>query len=145
VISLILGTTARGMMPLLMLFSLHLLWRGHNEPGGGFIAGLMTAAALVLQYVAFSAEHVRRCVPLNYRVLIGVGLLFSLGMGLAALLYGSAFLEHRFGHFHMPGFGEVELATALVFDVGVYLVVVGVTLMIIATLGQEKGDASWNS
>jgi monovalent cation:proton antiporter len=144
-ISLILATVARMMMPVLLLFSLHLLWRGHNEPGGGFIAGLMTAAALVLQYVAFNAAHVRRCLPVNYRVLIGAGLLCSLGTGLAALIYGSAFLEHRFGHFHVPGFGELELATALAFDIGVYLVVVGVTLMIIATLGEEKGGQQWNS
>jgi len=143
--SLILATTARGLLPLLLMFSLHLLWRGHNEPGGGFIAGLMTAAALVLQYVAFNAAHVRRCVPLNYRVLIGAGLLCSLSTGLAALVYGSAFLEHRFGHFYVPGFGEVELATALAFDIGVYLVVVGVTLMIIGTLGEEQGGDAWNS
>ncbi|MCG3146865.1 MAG: Na(+)/H(+) antiporter subunit B [Verrucomicrobiae bacterium] len=139
--SLILATTARGLMPLLLLFSLHLLWRGHHEPGGGFIAGLMTAAALVLQYIAFNAAHVRKCLPVDYRVLIGTGLACSLSTGLMALIYGSAFLEHRFGHFHVLGIGEVELATALAFDIGVYLTVIGVTLLIIATLGDESEAA----
>ncbi len=136
-ISLILATITKLVFPLLILFSLHLMWRGHNAPGGGFIAGLMTAAAIVLVHVAYRGKQVREWLPMNYRVLIGVGLALALGTGLAAWVYGSAFLEHRFGHFHVAGFGEVELATALAFDVGVYLVVVGVTLMVIGTLSQE--------
>jgi multicomponent K+:H+ antiporter subunit A len=138
VISPILATVARVVLPVLVLYSLHLMLRGHNAPGGGFIAGLMTAAALVLQYIAFNAQYVRRNVRVNYRVLLASGLCLALASGLAGWVYGSAFLEHRFAHFHLPALGEVELATALVFDLGVYLVVVGVTLMIISTLGEQS-------
>ncbi len=141
VISLILATVSKLVLPILILFSVHLMLRGHNEPGGGFIAGLMTAAALVLMYVAFSARYVRENIRVNYRLLIGIGLALALGTGLSAFVYGSAFMEHRFGHFHVPFLGDVELATALGFDLGVYLVVVGVTLMIISTLGEQGGDS----
>lgn len=139
-ISLILATVSRLMLPILILYSLHLLWRGHNEPGGGFIAGLMTAAAIVLQYVAYNAAHVRANLRVNYRALLAAGLALAGGTGLGALFYGSAFLEHRFGHFQLPWFGEVELATAFLFDIGVFCVVVGVTLMVISTLGETTSE-----
>lgn len=135
--SLILATVSRLVLPLLILFSLHLMLRGHNQPGGGFIAGLMTAAAIVLQYVAFSRDYVRQRLRLNYCTLLAVGLALAGGTGLAALWYGHAFLEHRFGHAHLPLLGDVELTTALPFDLGVYAVVVGITLMLISTLGES--------
>jgi multicomponent K+:H+ antiporter subunit A len=137
-ISVILATVSRVVLPVLILFSLHLLLRGHNEPGGGFIAGLMTAAAFVLQYIAYNNEYVRTNVRLNYRALLATGLALAGGTGVAAFFYGSAFLEHRFAHFRVPLLGDVELTTALAFDVGVYCVVVGVTLMVISTLGEQQ-------
>lgn len=143
-ISLILATVSRLVLPILVLFSLHLMLRGHNEPGGGFIAGLMTAAALVLQYIAHNSQYVRANLRLNYRVLLGAGLALAGGTGVAAFFYGSAFLEHRFGHFHLPLLGDVELATALAFDVGVYLVVVGMALLVISALGESEKDTEQN-
>jgi monovalent cation:proton antiporter len=137
-ISLILSTIVRLSFPVLLVFSLHLLLRGHNEPGGGFIAGLMTAAAVVLQYIAHGSEYVRKGVPINYRTLLASGLALAGGTGLAALFYGSAFLEHRFFHARFPWLGEIELATALAFDVGVFCVVVGMTLMVISAVGEEE-------
>jgi multicomponent K+:H+ antiporter subunit A len=139
--SLILATVSRLLLPVLALYSLHLMLRGHNAPGGGFIAGLLTAAALLLQYVANSTAHVKQRLPLNYTVLIAVGLLLAGGTGAAALVYGSAFLEHRMAHVHLPLLGEVELATALGFDLGVYLVVVGMTLLMVSTLAEQKKEA----
>jgi multicomponent K+:H+ antiporter subunit A len=136
--SVILATIARLVLPVLILFSVHLMLRGHNAPGGGFIAGLMTAAAIVLQYVAFSDDYVRQRLRINYRALLAVGLALAGGTGLAGMFYGHAFLEHRFGHFHLPLLGDVELTTALPFDLGVYAVVVGMTLMVISTLGDSE-------
>lgn len=136
--SIILATVARVVLPVLLLFSLHLMLRGHNQPGGGFIAGLMTAAAIVLQYVAFSGAYVRERLRMNYRALLAIGLALAGLTGAAALWYGHAFLEHRFGHFHLPLLGDVELTTALPFDLGVYAVVVGITLMLISTLGEAE-------
>lgn len=136
-ISLILASIVRIVFPVLLVFSIHLLLRGHNEPGGGFIAGLMTAAAITLQYIAHNSEYVRKAIPVNYRSLIATGLVLAGGIGLAAMFYGSAFLEHRFVHAHAPWVGDVELSTALIFDLGVYCVVVGMTLMVISAMGEE--------
>ncbi len=137
-ISLILATVARLVLPVLVVFALHLMLRGHNAPGGGFIAGLMTAAAIVLQYVAFNRDYVRQTLRVNYRVLLGLGLALAGTTGIAALVYGSAFLEHRLLSFHLPVFGAIEFSTAQAFDFGVYCAVVGVTLMIISILGEES-------
>jgi multicomponent K+:H+ antiporter subunit A len=136
-ISLILATVARLALPVLMVFAIHLMLRGHNAPGGGFIAGLMTAAAIVLLYVAYSSEYVRERVKVNYRVLLACGLAVAGATGLAALWYGSAFMHHKMWHVRAPVLGELELATAEAFDFGVYLAVVGVTLMIISILREE--------
>ncbi len=137
-ISLILATFSQLLLPVLVFFSLHLMLRGHNAPGGGFIAGLMTAAALALQYIAFGSAYVRAKIWLNYRALLATGLALAGGTGIAALFYGRAFLEHRMFHGHVPLLGAIELGTPLLFDLGVYCVVVGVTLMIISTLGEER-------
>jgi multicomponent K+:H+ antiporter subunit A len=137
-ISLILSTVSWLVLPVMLVFSFHLMLRGHNLPGGGFIAGLMTAAAIVLQYLARNGKHVKENFRVNYRALIALGLAMAGGMGAGAWFYGGEFLEHRFGHFSAPLIGEIELATALVFDLGVYCVVVGMVLMLIATVGEEN-------
>jgi multisubunit Na+/H+ antiporter MnhB subunit len=81
---------------------------------------------------------VKENLRLNYRALIAVGLGMAGGMGAGAWFYGGAFLEHRFGHVHIPWVGELALGTALVFDLGVYCVVVGMVLMLVATVGEES-------
>jgi monovalent cation:proton antiporter len=136
-ISLILATVARLVLPVLVMFALHLMLRGHNAPGGGFIAGLLTAAAIVLLYVAYNSEYVRHTVRINYRVLLALGLVFCGAAGLAGFTYGQSFLEHRMWHWHLPLLGEIELGTALWFDFGVYCAVVGVTLMAISILREQ--------
>lgn len=137
-ISLILATLVRLIFPVLMIFSLHLLLRGHNDPGGGFIAGLVTAAAIVLQYVARSSEYVRNAIPVNYRVLLAVGLALAGGTGTAALVFGHEFLTHSFLDVSLGWFGHVEMSSAIGFDLGVYCVVVGATLMLISAVGEEQ-------
>ncbi len=138
--SLILSSVARLVLPVHIIFALHLMLRGHNAPGGGFIAGLLAAAAIVLLYVAFGGDYVRRNVRINYRVLIAVGLALAGGTGIAALFYGSAFMEHRIWHAHAPILGDLELATTQAFDLGVFFTVVGVTLMIISILRKEETE-----
>lgn len=134
---LILRTIARIHLYLITIFAIYLLLRGHNSPGGGFIAGLLTAAAIVLQAVAFDTAYAQKLLPIRETWLIGSGLLLAVGTGLAAVLQGRPFLDHTFGHYTVPFLGDVEAATAVMFDLGVYLVVVGVTKWVILTIAQE--------
>ena len=135
--TIIAEVVTRFAFPIIFLFSLHLLLAGHNNPGGGFIAGLMTAAALVLQYVVFGMREVQRVTPSSYLGLVALGLTLALGTGLGSLFLGWGFLKSGILHLHLPIFGEVEVVSAFVFDVGVYFIVVGVTLTVISLLGRE--------
>jgi monovalent cation:proton antiporter len=135
--SLILTTVTRLVFFVVLLFSLYLLLRGHNNPGGGFIAGVMTALGILLQLIASDLRYVRRVFRVEPRLLTGVGLLISFITGVVPMLFGYPFLTSTFGHWHAPWLGEVELASAFCFDLGVYGVVVGGTLLMIMTLAEE--------
>jgi multicomponent Na+:H+ antiporter subunit B len=137
VTSLILRTTTRFVLPLLLLFSLFLLVRGHHEPGGGFSGGLVAAAAFVLYRFAFGVEEVKRVLPLDARALIGTGLLVAIAGGAAGLLTGRPVMTGLWGKVPVPGVGDLDLGTPLLFDLGVYLTVLGVTLSIILPLAEE--------
>ncbi|HSF30734.1 MAG TPA: MnhB domain-containing protein [Candidatus Tectomicrobia bacterium] len=135
--SLILTTVTRLVFFVVLLFSFYLLLRGHNSPGGGFIAGVMTALGILLQAIASDIRYVRRVFRVEPRLLAGVGLLTALSTGLVPMLIGYPFLTSTFGHLHVPWLGEVEIASAMFFDLGVYGVVVGGTLLMIMTLAEE--------
>jgi multicomponent Na+:H+ antiporter subunit B len=135
--SLILRTATRYLLPLLLLFSIFLLLRGHNEPGGGFVAGLVAAAAFALYSLAADVGAARRALQFDPHSLIGVGLLLALIMGVWPLLIGQSFLTGQWISLYLPGIGEFELGSSLFFDIGVFLVVLGVTLMIIFSLEEE--------
>jgi multicomponent K+:H+ antiporter subunit A len=131
----ILASLTRLLLPLALLASIFIFLRGHNLPGGGFIAGLITAVALIMQYLSNGATWMRARLPWNMHVPIGLGLLIATLTGLASALFGYPFLTSTFGHVHWPVVGEFELASAMAFDLGVYLVVVGATLLILIHLG----------
>lgn len=135
--SLILTTVTRLVFFVVLLFSLYLLLRGHNSPGGGFIAGVTTALGILLQSIASDLRSVRLVFRVEPRVLAGVGLMTSLTTGVVPMLLGYPFLTSTFGHVHLPGLGEVEIASAFFFDLGVYCVVVGGTLLMMITLAEE--------
>jgi multicomponent Na+:H+ antiporter subunit A len=135
--SVILRAIARLTLHLMLLFSVYLLLRGHNAPGGGFIAGMLTAVAVILQMVAFDLRTFIQEIPWNPLRIVMAGLAVSASTGLGALCFGYPFLTSAFGHFHFPLLGEVELVTAALFDFGVYLVVVGTTLGIIRTIAED--------
>jgi len=136
-ISLILRTTTRFLLPLLLLFSIFLLMRGHNEPGGGFVAGLVAAAAYALYSIAFDVTMARRALWIDPHTLVGIGLLTAAGSATLSLLVDKPFMTGQWSIFVVPGLDKVELGTPVLFDVGVFLVVIGVTLMIIFTLAEE--------
>ena len=133
--SLILQTASRYLMVLLVLFSVFMLLRGHNEPGGGFVGGLLIAGAFALYGLAYEPKAARRLLRLDPRTIIGVGLVTAAGSGLAALWYGQPFLTGQWLPYPIPFLGK--LGTVFFFDLGVYLVVLGTTLLVLLTLEEE--------
>jgi multicomponent K+:H+ antiporter subunit A len=133
--SLILTQITRFLLPMALLVSIYLFLRGHNAPGGGFIAGLTTAIALILQYMASGIAWTHRHWRQKYHKAIALGLLIVTGTGIGSWLFHHPFLTSAFGHFQLPLIGEFELATAMLFDLGVYFTVVGVIMLILVTLG----------
>jgi multicomponent K+:H+ antiporter subunit A len=131
----VMASFTRLLLPLALLVAMFILLRGHNLPGGGFIAGLITAVALVMQYLANGVTWTQSRLPANIHSIIGYGLLIAVVTGLASWLFQHPFLTSTFRHIHWPLIGEFELASAMAFDLGVYLVVVGATLLILINLG----------
>jgi multicomponent K+:H+ antiporter subunit A len=127
---------ARLLLPLAVLVSLYLFLRGHNEPGGGFIAGLVLALALILQYVANGQAWVEQRLHTDFRTWIGAGLLIAGGAGIGSWLLGAPFLTSTYAYWTLPLLGAVPLASAVVFDLGVYLTVVGATMLALASIGR---------
>ena len=132
----ILAAFSRLLLPLALLVAIFVLLRGHNLPGGGFIAGLITAVALITQYLANGIAWTRTRMSTKLHPLTGIGLLIATLTGLGSWVFGYPFLTSTFTHVHWPLVGEFELASAMLFDLGVYLVVVGVTLVILLRLGR---------
>jgi multicomponent K+:H+ antiporter subunit A len=133
---MILAVISRPLLPLALVVAIYLMLRGHNMPGGGFIAGLVTAIALILQYVASGIAWTRARMNIDYLKLTAAGVLLAALSGAGSWLFGYPFLTSSFGHFTLPLVGEFELATAMLFDLGVYLAVIGSTLLVLATLGK---------
>lgn len=133
--SYILTTATRYLLPLLLLFSVFLLLRGHNEPGGGFVGGLAAAAAFALYAITCGVESTRRMLWLHPRTLLGAGLVLAAGAGLMSLLWGLPYLTGMWSSLEIPALGK--LGTPLLFDIGVYLVVVGTVLMIVFELAGD--------
>ena len=140
--SMILSTATRYLLPLMLLLSIFLLLRGHNDPGGGFVGGLVAGAALTLYAMAMGLRSARQILGVDPRTLIYIGLLAAAISGLPALFVGLDFMTGLWSEQALPVIGK--LGTPLLFDVGVYLVVIGITLTIIFTLietgtGQTAG------
>lgn len=133
---ILLASISQSLLPLALLVSFYIFLRGHNLPGGGFIAGLVTAVAFILQYIAHGSNWIAQRLTINYRKIISVGVAIAAFTGVGSWLFGKPFMKTWFDYFDIPLIGEIELASALVFDLGVYITVVGSTLMILASLGQ---------
>ena len=136
---LMLRVAARVVLPLALVVTLYMFMRGHNLPGGGFIAGLVTAVALVLQYMALGQSRAETLLKAHggrrFVRWIGVGLGIAGLTGIGAFVFGQPFLTSAFAHPHVPLLGELPFATAALFDLGVYVTVVGATLLTLSTLG----------
>jgi multicomponent K+:H+ antiporter subunit A len=133
---LLLRVVSQGLLPLALLVSVYLFFRGHNLPGGGFVAGLVTAVALIMQYIAHGVDWVKPRLNLQFSALVASGILIAWLTGAFSWLFGKPFLTSWFDYFDIPLLGQIELASAIAFDLGVYLTVVGSTLLILANLGK---------
>lgn len=136
--TLILKTATRLLLPLLLLFAVFLFLRGHNEPGGGFVAGLMTTGAVALYAMANGPAAARKMLRVSPRALVGCGLLMGLTSGLLPLFAGRSFLTGLWMVAEAPALGPVHLGTPLLFDLSVYCVVTGVTLVFVLALLEEE-------
>lgn len=135
--SLILDTVLETIFRTAIVFSLFLLFAGHNAPGGGFVGGLVTATALVLRYVAGGTPRIDSVARVAPRHLLGGGLFLAGITGAAGWLWGDAFLTSVKVEGSLPLLGHLKATSALPFDIGVYLVVVGLGLVILRSLGAE--------
>ncbi len=133
--SVILRSAAVFIPPLTGLLALFMLLRGHNEPGGGFIGGLLMALAFVVVMLAYDVRTARQLLRVDPRTLIGAGLLLAALSGVAALFAGQPFMSGLWWPQPIPGIGK--LSTILLFDTGVFLVVWGAALLIIFTLNED--------
>lgn len=134
----ILRTISKVVIFIILTFSLYLFFSGHHEPGGGFIGGLMSAAAFVLLAMAFGIKTMREVVPIDFRKVSAFGIIVALLTGIGSFLFEAPFLSHTFRYYDLPLLGHSELATAMLFDLGVYLTVVGITMTIILAIGRDK-------
>ena len=128
----------RLLLPFSALVAFYLFMRGHNQPGGGFVAGLVFSVGLVLQYIISGTSWVEAHLPLYPRRWIASGLLLALGTGLGAVALGYPFLTSHTAHLHLPLIGDLYVASAMFFDMGVFAVVVGSTLLILTAIAHQS-------
>jgi multicomponent K+:H+ antiporter subunit A len=128
----------RWMFPVAIVFTVHIFLRGHDKPGGGFAAGIVMSIAFILQYMAAGTRWVEDRLRIQPVVWISAGLLLALGMGLCSWLFGYPFLTTAFRYAEIPFVGRVPLASALLFDLGVFLLVVGATVLILVALAHQS-------
>ncbi len=128
----------RLLLPLAVVFALHLFLRGHNEPGGGFVAGLVVAIAFIAQYMVGGTRWVEARLHLLPARWIAVGLLLALATGLGALAWSHPFLTTHTAHVTLPVLGALHLPSAALFDLGVFAVVVGSTLLLLTALAHQS-------
>jgi multicomponent Na+:H+ antiporter subunit B len=136
--SVILHTATRILTSLILMFSIYILYRGHNEPGGGFIGGLIAASGIILYSVAFGSSWARHGLRASGLSVAGAGLFFAALSGVLSGIHGKPFLT---GLWYFPKLGieaKVALSTPLLFDIGVYLVVVGALTTIALELEEAR-------
>lgn len=122
----------------LLAFAFYLFFAGHNDPGGGFIGGLTAACSLMLIYVIFDRKAANDAIKFSFVPVVAIGLLITVGVGFIGIIFGETYLEQFFDYYTFPFFGELELTTALPFDLGIFLVVVAVAMVITLTIAEDE-------
>jgi len=139
-ISVILQIATKIIAPVQLIFSIYLMLRGHNQPGGGFIGGLVAASAFALYAMAYDVSMAKRILRFSPQLISAVGLMLAVISGLLPLIFGLPLMTGLWDgsiSMHFIGLGDLKLGTPLLFDFGVYLVVIGITMSIILSLVEE--------
>jgi len=135
--TVILRTAAKLLVAMGLALAVFIYWKGHQMPGGGFVAGLVASVALVVHRMSEGPADLRRLLPCRERFLVGLGLLLALGTGVGSLVFGLPFMSSAHGYLPLGGGKTTEWATAMVFDLGVFFVVTGVVVGMIDALSWE--------
>ncbi len=133
---LMMVVVTRVLMPIAIVVGLYIFLRGHNEPGGGFVAGLVIAIALLMQYMASGFAWTQERQRIEYHTMIGLGVVIAAATGVGAWLLGRPFLTSAYAYVHLPPIEEFELATAMLFDLGVFLTVLGAVMLMLYSLSR---------
>ena len=134
----ILDVSVGVVFPAVMVGSVYLLFAGHNQPGGGFVGGILAGAAIALRYVAGGIESVRNLSRAHPWTVLGSGLLLAAGVAITPLLFGDPVLSNAYVSVDPPLLGTVKVTSGIVFDLGVYLAVLGLALMMFESFGEEE-------
>ncbi len=134
----ILRTVTKFAAAIIFTFAINLFFSGHHNPGGGFIGGLAFASGLTLLFLSYDIDSVTANMPLDFKVLGAGGVLLAVLTGVLAMVTGKPFLTQTFGHIDLPVFGATEIATAVIFDIGVALAVIGTAVTIIMSIGNDR-------
>ena len=136
--NLILQFTSKIVFFMIFFFAVHIFFAGHYTPGGGFVGGLLMASAIVLLIIAYDLKTVKSIIPVNYMYVTATGLIVAVSTAAFSMLLNKPFFTHFFDYFTLPLIGKTSLHSAALFDLGVFLVVVGVTMTIIQTIGEDE-------
>lgn len=134
----ILRTVTKVAVFIILTFAINLFFSGHHHPGGGFVGGLALGCAITLLFLTFDIESVRANIPVDFKAMAAAGVLIAVLTGVGGMVYGEPFLTQAFDYFKLPLFGKTELATAMVFDFGVALAVIGTAMTIIITISEDR-------
>lgn len=133
----ILQTVTKIVVFIILTLAFYLFFSGHNAPGGGFVGGLVLAAAFVLLCLAYDIETVKNGIPIDFKQLAALGAFITVTSGFGGVLFNKPFLTQEFAFFNIPFFGTVELASVTVFELGVAMTVVGVVVTIILSISED--------
>lgn len=135
--NIILRTVTKVVVFIILTLAVYLFFAGHNNPGGGFIGGLVLASAFVLLFIVYDMDTIRNAIPFDFKKIAALGAFLAVGTGFGSFIFDVPFLSHKFGYFTLPFFGEIELTTVMIFEAGVSLAVVGVVITIILSISED--------
>lgn len=133
----LLQTVTKIIVFIILTLAIYLFFSGHNNPGGGFVGGLVLASSFVLMLLAFDIETVKRGIPVDFKIVAAVGAALVVLTGIGSVVFGKPFLTQTFAYFSLPIFGKVEVSTVTLFEAGVSLAVVGVVVTIILSISED--------
>ncbi|ARB41205.1 Na(+)/H(+) antiporter subunit B [Mammaliicoccus sciuri] len=123
---------------IIMMYAVSIFFGGHYTPGGGFVGGLLLSSAVIIIGIAFDTKTLKKMFPFDFKLVTATGLFFCVLTPILSWTYNKTFFTHKFGEFHLPIFGEVHWHTAMLFDLGVLLAVVGTAITIILAIGENE-------